>query len=377
MARRRKNGGSPGAFVWAPDDEFLRAFAGGGFAFPEEVSRMLLTRRPAGAPDSENTDHLCVGRSTEWLTHRISGVPYRITVVAPPLGGGGASPARRGSGGAGVVTDETLRAAKDVFVRLLGAIDSASVRRGGESPEFKSAPERPSSIDLVVLLWDNKKGLPEAGASIDPVHVNTGVCTRYRTGKTLIVVFRKEEATKTIAHEIFHAYKVGHWCNGDPEVLTGSDRIVRACLGASDVDLRVPSDIKPEEAVVDALAIDLCRRLFGGSLGEAEILTKARVAARRLVAHFYTLPESASMQSTPAAEYYLLKYHLLLSAEDLRKAHSQGLQRPDKKAVRKLFSAPPPVSEFLPRTKLPIPKKGLSMRMTPEALTKTLSGFGN
>lgn len=367
-----------GAFAWAPDDEFVRAFGGSGL--PPEVQDMLLTRRersplgPASPRQGQIERSQCTGRSSEWLVDRASGVPYRITVVAPP-----STPP---------VSPRTLRAAASVFLRLLGAVDSAAVRSseasaGDSAPRTTTLPARPSSIDMLLLLWDGKKGLPAPGRPVEPMHVNTGMCSRFGNGKTHIMVYRREEAAKTMAHELLHAYQAGEWCNGDPDVLRGSARIVRECLGASlalgaavATDRRVPGHLKPAEAIVDALAIDLCRRVFGGS-SEAAAVRKARVGARRLAAHSATLDPSQPLQTTPAAEYFVLKYHLLLASDELRRAHSSGFQRPDKKAVRKVFLSAPPIGSFLPRSRLPRPAEGASMRMTPKSLTIPPGGRGD
>jgi hypothetical protein len=232
---------------------------------------------------------------------------------------------------------------------------------------------------MLLLLWDGKKGLPPPGSPVEPRHVNTGMCSRFGNGKTHIMVYRREEAAKTMAHELLHAYQSGEWCNDDPDVLRGSGRIVRACLGTGGAggpsgageqarDRRVPGTLKPTEAITDALALDICRGAFGGA-SEGEVLGKARAAARRLASHFRTLDPTRSMQTTPAAEYYVLKYHLLLSGDELRRAHSAGFQRPDKKLVRRVFLAAPPVASFLPVARLPRAVEGASMRMTPKKLT--------
>ncbi len=365
-----------GSFNWAPDDDFVRAFAGAGL--PEEVQDMLFGRGARRGPvDSgdRRASAQCTGRSSEWYVDGASGVPCRITVLSPPSG----SP----------VTPRVLRAATGVFLKLLGAVDSAAVRRdagpGAAPPHARPAtPARPSSIDMLLLLWDGKKGLPAPGRPVEPRHVNTGMCTRFGNGKTHIMVYRREEAAKTMAHELLHAYQSGEWCNGDPDVLRGSGRIVRECLGSAESpgergagspaaadrtrDRRVPGLLKPTEAITDALALDICRSVFGGA-SESGVIGKARIAARRLAAHFRTLDPSSPMQTTPAAEYYVLKLHLLLSGEELRRAHSAGFQRPDKKAVRRVFLSAPPVGIFLPRARLPRPVEGASMRMSPKTLT--------
>jgi hypothetical protein len=254
---------------------------------------------------------------------------------------------------------------------------------------------------MFLLLWDAKKGLPAPGSPIEPRNVNTGMCYRLEDGKTHIVVYRREEAAKTMAHELLHAYQVGEWCNDDPDVLRGSGRIVRECLFAASgaaasgaaasgaassgaassgaassgaaasgsvPDRRIPGVLKPAEVIVDALAIELCMTVFQGTT-RAAVLAKALTGARRLAAHFGTLDPSRPMQTTPAAEYYVLKYHILLCSDELRRAHASGFQRPDKKALRKVFLSAPPVERYMPRSGLPRPVEGASMRMTPKALT--------
>jgi hypothetical protein len=70
--------------------------------------------------------------------------------------------------------------------------------------------------------------VPRQGEIVTPDHVNTGLNVRYSGGRVVVLVFRKEEAIKTLFHEILHAYGVGDWCNRDPEVLRGSHAIARA-----------------------------------------------------------------------------------------------------------------------------------------------------
>ena len=357
--------------LWVPDDDFRDAF--GASDVPGEVKSLLMigpsasssapsaAAAAAAAAAASKIGRGCKGRTTGWARHSGSGVPYRLTVVAPAVAKGAA------------VTPRVMQAATEAFLKIIDAVDDQAVRTGRRGPwgppAAAPAPQRPSSLDLVILMWGGRKAVPAAGRRVDPQHVNTGMCTRYSGGRTHVLIYRKEEAVKTLAHEMLHVYRVADWCNEDADVLRGSSEIARACLGAAPSDARLPRALKPCEAVVDFLAIDLCRRVFGGASDEA-VADRARVAARRLAAHFRTLGSSQQLQSTPAVEYYVVKLHLLSRAAEMRKAHARGLQKPDKQAVRRVFLAPPPVEAFRAGL-LPRRPAGMSLRMTPSSLTET------
>lgn len=332
-----------GAFEWAPADDFIEAF-GDSVLVPPEVRRILSLDEAAGragrpgAP-SRTLRRRCRGRSTEWTRHAQSGVPYRLTVVAADKAGD-------------AVTERVLSAASEALVKILSAVDGESVV-GGATP-----PARPASIDVVLLLWDGKKYVPRRGETVTPEHVNTGVSVRYSGGRVVVLVFRKEEAIKTLFHEILHAYGVGDWCNGDPDVIRGSQAIARACCAAVP-----PSLLRPTEAIVDLVAVDMCGRVFGGP-GPDSVFKRARIAARRLAAHLATVGRHMPLQATAAIEYYIVKFHLLCMSEDVRRAHAKGLQRPDKQALRNVFLSAPQSAAFA-RRHLPKAPAGMSLRMTP------------
>lgn len=51
---------------------------------------------------------------------------------------------------------------------------------------------RPSSLDVVVILWDHKKHMPPAGCPIEPINVNTGMTSRLPNGRTHLLVYRDD-----------------------------------------------------------------------------------------------------------------------------------------------------------------------------------------
>ena len=339
-------------FRWQPDTSFQEAF--GDADLPPEVKDLL----GLGSGDAGTSDG-CTGRSTGWHTHPASGIPYRLTVLCPSQRGERRSP----------VTARVIGAASAVFLRVLDEVDSRAIAH-----PHRSEPARPSSMDVVMLMWDAKKVVPDRGKRVDPVHVNTGMCVRYSGGSSRVLVYRTEEAVKTMVHEVMHAYGVGDWCNHDAGVLLGSDRIFRAFVDDQGSDRRVRRSLAPTEAVVDFMAIDVCRSIFGGA-SEAAVVRRARVAARRLAAHLLTVPAPGAFQTTPAIEYYAIKLHLMTMADDMRRAHSRGLQRPDKQAVRRVFLSGPSVALFQTR-RLPANPSGMSLRMTPKSLTPSC-GFSS
>ena len=121
--------------------------------------------------------------------------------------------------------------------------------------------------------------------------------------------------------------------------------------------------MRPIEAIVDFMAMDMCGRVFGGP-GPDDVLKRARIAARRLAAHLRTVGRHMPLQTTAAIEYYILKFHLMCMSAAVRRAHAKGLQRPDKQALRSVFLSAPPSDAFA-RRHLPRAPAGMSLRMTP------------
>ena len=52
-----------------------------------------------------------------------------------------------------------------------------------------------------------------------PANVNTGYTPGHFDGQRSVLIYRREEALKTVAHEILHCYGFGDWANHDPEVI--------------------------------------------------------------------------------------------------------------------------------------------------------------
>lgn len=349
-----------GSFAWAPDEGFVDAFA--DTDIPADVRAMLsLGGERGGERGRGRRAPQCNGRSTGWLVHAPSGVPYRLTVVAP----GGRSGARG-------VTARAMSAASSAFVKILDDVDSSAVA-GAPGGFERPAPSRPSSIDAVVLLWGAAKKVPPPGQPVEPRHANTGMCVRKPGGSALILVYRREEAVKTLAHEILHAYRVGDWCNGDAWVQRGCASIADACLGRAGGggDARLPRPFKPTEALVEFMAVQTCLRAFGGAT-EAGVLRHARAAARRLASHFDTVRPYGALQTTAAFEYYVVHLHLLALSADVNAAHARGLQRPDKQAVRRAFLTPHPCAAYFAPGSLPARPAGRSLRRTPASLAPAL-----
>lgn len=267
-------------------------------------------------------------RSTGWTAAR--NVPLRVVAVDPhrPLG------EDRASRLFGIARD-----AVEAVDRMCGP-----------------RPSRPASIDITLYLWDGTKRLGPGDDRISPANANTGVTVRTpHTGACDILVYRREEAVKTIAHEVLHAYGVGDWANYDPGMLAACGALARA------VGLRVESEhaLKPTEAIVDSLAIRLTAEAFGGRSWEDCVRHAERLAAR-LAAR--AAAAGAWRQSTGAFEYYFVKPLLMRRMDDLLAAHRAGLQRPDRAAVRRALRPAPPSR---PSRR---PGRSIVMRMTPRGL---------
>ena len=163
--------------LWVPDDNFRDAF--GASDVPGEVKSLLMIAPPAGSPGTA-AKRGCKGGTTGWARHAGSGVPYRLTVVAPASAKGGA------------VTPRVMKAATEAFLKIIDAVDEQAVRPGLRGPWGSPAPERPSSLDLVILMWGGRKAVPAAGHRVDPQHVNTRMCTRYSgAGRTSLFTGRR------------------------------------------------------------------------------------------------------------------------------------------------------------------------------------------
>ena len=133
-------------------------------------------------------------RSTGWVLHGHTGIPVRMTVVNPCSKG----------------------LSKDLLRRWYVAADSLILRIDGMcGPD----PKRPPSLDLLVYLGAHKKR-HAAGQRIDPNNAATGLTTKDAlSGAARVIVFRREDAVKALAHELLRCYGVSKWTNQDGEIL--------------------------------------------------------------------------------------------------------------------------------------------------------------
>lgn len=304
---------------------------------PDESSRYV----PADALAHMREGGAKPARRSDWFKMR--SVPVRLTVVDPHAAAGVSR--RR--------MDRWVAVAKTATA----AIDNLS------GPD----PLRPASLDVTVYLWNGRKLLLPEDDGIAPRNANTGVTSReLATGHARVLVYRREEAVKTLVHELLHAYRFGDWANEDAEM----QERVRALAGAK--RLRVASDeaLKPTEALVDAMAVRMTEHLFGGrSWGDC--LRHAERLAARLVARC-ACDGGEWRQTTGAFEYYCVKTLLMRGMNDFLAAHLSGLQRPDKGKVRALLRP----EAFLPQQEYSLarsahksrPAAAMCLRMTPHRL---------
>ena len=216
------------------------------------------------------------------------------------------------------------------------------------------APGRPRAVDVTVYLWDGVKVLLPDERQISSTNANTGVSTVDSRGRAAVLVYRREEALKTLVHELLHAFRVGAWADDDPEVQSACSAMFRG-LGLIGSSTRTWS---ASEAIVDALAIRLAVHLFGGCSWE-DCLAHAEGLSRRLVGRCLA-SGGIWRQSTSAFEYYCVKPALMRRMDDVLVAHRLGLRLPGKARMRDVFRA------GLTARAVPImPVEPVRMRMTP------------
>jgi hypothetical protein len=265
-------------------------------------------------------------RTTGWIVNLTAGIPVRMTVVNP---------------GSDSIS-------KDLVRRWYVAADTIIRRIDGMcGPE----PARPSSLDILLYLGDEKKRI-HPGERVDPIHANTGMTTRdVTTGSARVLIYRREEALKTLTHELLHCYGFSEWVNHDAEVESSCHDAARA------IGLRVPGKLKPAESMVDCFAIWLTCDLFDENAWP-DCVDHARSLAANLSGCWN------GDQTTAAFEYYCVKSMLFDVIDELFAAHTVSLQRPDKARIRAAFAQMD--SGSWPERKQ---CKHLSMRMTPGSLS--------
>ena len=300
---------------------------------PDESTRFV----PAEALAHMRGGRAKPARRSEWF--RMRTVPVRLTVVDP----------HAKAGVSGRRMDEWISATKTVTA----AVDNLS------GPD----PLRPSSLDITVYLWNGRKLLLPDDDGISPRNANTGVTARdLVTGNARILVYRREEALKTLVHEMLHAYRFADWANEDAEM----HDLVRALASARRLRVASAESLKPTEALVDAMAIRMTQHLFGGRTWQ-ECLDHAERLAERLVAR---CAERGGewRQSTGAFEYYCVKPLLMRGMNAFLAAHLSGLQRPDKPKVRALVRHDPLRAREYSRAHKSRSHAAVRLRMTPHSL---------
>lgn len=300
---------------------------------PDESTRFV---SPDALSDMRDGRTKLARRSDQF---RMRGVPVRVTVVDPKAQGG--------------IAPEKM----DEWIRVVQTITAAVDNLSGPDPL------RPSSLDVTLYLWSGRKWLQPDDDVISPRNANTGVTIRdLATGNTRILVYRNEEAVKTLVHEMLHAYRFGDWANEDDEM----HELVMSLASAKRLRMVSPEGMKPTEALVDALAIRLTEHLFGGRSWD-ECFRHAERLSERLVARCLR-SGGEWRQSTGAFEYYCVKPVLMRGMNEFIAAHLSGLQRPDKAKVRAILSGPS--REYSPGRRVikTAPRSAICLRMTPPRL---------
>lgn len=276
--------------------EFAWKYAGGR----SEISPALLACMDA----SQNHARMC-----DWIVNLAHGVPLHITVVKPNA--------------AVRVTD--MDTWIGTVMRVVETVDRQCHVRDASATAM---PRRPASIMFTIYLWDEKKRLPaKRGEMLSKDACNTGMCTRYPAdGRCEIIVYRREDAVKTLIHEVLHAYHVADWCNEDAAIL-----LYAAQLGAR--LLAPPNAVyQPAETVVDAVAMRLYHKMFRGAWGA--VVMRSDALRRRVLRHF---AGAGWRQDTPALEYLVLRHALIAQPSLMRAAFANGFQNPKRNIIRNAF----------------------------------------
>lgn len=102
---------------------------------------------------------------------------------------------------------------------------------------------QPQHIIIIYIDIDIDKKVPKNGINTcEPEHINSGVCIN----REVIIVFRREEATKVVLHELIHAYNLD-LVQHQASMMTLRDL----------VPIDKESVFLPNEAVTDAIALIL------------------------------------------------------------------------------------------------------------------------
>lgn len=305
------------AFEWSAPDESTR------FVPAEALAHM----RDGGVKLARRSDGF-----------KMRGVPCRLTVVDPHTKGG--------------VSHEKM----EEWIRIAKTVTAAVDNLSGPDPL------RPASLDVTLYLWNERKLLLADDDGISPRNANTGVTTRdMANGHARILVYRKEEAIKTLVHEMLHAYHFGDWANEDSDM----QDLVRSFITKKQLRMASTESLKPTEALVDAMAVRLTVHLFGGRTWE-ECLEYCERLAERLVTRCAG-HGGEWRQSTGAFEYYCVKPLLMRGMNEFIEAHLSGLQRPDKAKVRALLVPSQEYSRSRVVHKRRAPA-AMCLRMTPHRL---------
>jgi hypothetical protein len=257
----------------------------------------------------EAADHMRRGgkklaRDSGWFS--VGGVPLRVVVVDPHSARG--------------VSRARLRRWKGVARRAAEAVHAV----------LSPTDARPARVDATIYLWRGEKRLGPASDPISPSHANTGVTSLDPdTGEASILVYREEEAVKTLVHEMLHAHRLGEWANRDGELI----RRCRCIERREGVRVTRPGGLLPAEAIVDALAVWLVSRVFGGRTWR-ECVEHAESLSRRLTSRCVRDFGGEWRQTTSAFEYYCVKPYFMRAIGRLLEAHGAGLQTPRRESVR-------------------------------------------
>jgi hypothetical protein len=182
-------------------------------------------------------------------------------------------------------------------------------------------------IDVTLIGYEGKKKIPKRGVRLTPLHINGGV-TMSNGEEAYVVVYRKEEMTKVLTHELIHAF------NLDKKDITKHDEeYVNKFFNLATLTCK---SVTLNESFTECLATLINTVIYTIITSPAKMFDKAfqrnmkkeqdfilGQAAKVLMHNGFTIregaiipPEEPICESTHATSYYVLKAVVLCCGFD-------------------------------------------------------------
>jgi hypothetical protein len=187
------------------------------------------------------------------------------------------------------------------------------------------------TYDITIIPTRHRKVFPQSnsqdGVSLNSLHVNTGVCTRYLDGQSNIIVYRREELCKVLLHELLHLHKC--------DFIDSGNNLCRDVLQKVQTSLTLKvrtENIRFNEAYNDVITLLLYIGLFikyrrpqffktfiKFKIQYKGLLKKAQNYIYNTAARICVLSDNKFNESTPVFSYYFGKAILLSNIENIIK----------------------------------------------------------